>query len=367
MLHPKNYTLQKEQYLYGVVLVFIFGALFSAAIRFYTQEYIITFIDLSGLGICFLIMYNFEKNRDLHKTVIALFWLANCVVFSFIIYFEFSLHILLVLMIPLAASILVDSKTFIFHGSLFLFSFSLIMFYGFYYQERYPYLQDRDFLIAFSLLFFYVVSLSLVYNQSIEKSYQQKEFLLREVHHRVKNNLNIVASILGLEKLESDSAEVHNVVNKNRLRIESIAMIHEILYQNNNFEHINFNDYIQNLTQHILSSEQNTQDIKLKLHIIKLELKIEDMIQFGIIINELMTNTIKYAFDDKHGEISISLKQNMAYYCLRYSDNGVGLQDSNAGFGQNLVHMCIDQLDAKLHLSHEDGLTYEIIFKAKTK
>lgn len=244
------------------------------------------------------------------------------------------------------------------------------MIYGFLHKPRYHYLNDINFLVAFFLLFFFVLGLSLVYNQNIKRSYielqktnEQKAFLLKEIHHRVKNNLNIVVSILGLERLESNNKEVHKLINQNKLRIESITMVHEILYKSDDLENINFKTYIQKLSEHILITESNHDNVNLDIDIVSLELSIESMIQFGIIINELMTNSIKYAFPNEKGIICIHLQKHEHMYKLIYKDNGIGMKKAQSGFGQNLIKMSVKQLKAELNIVYQKGLKYEIAFK----
>ncbi len=317
-------------------------------------------------------MKHYFLNRDFNKTIIFLFWLCSVVILFFIVHFEYSLHILLIILVPLVASMMLETKDFIYHASVLLVIFSLVMAYGFLNADHYPYLRDSEFLLALFLLLFFVFGLSLVYNQAIKKSYeklqkanQEKEFLLKEVHHRVKNNLNIVASILGLERYESDIPQVHELIEKNRLRIESIAMAHEILYKSDNFANICFKEYIYLLSKHIL---ENDTSINLKLDIIPLKLNIEDMIQFGIIINELITNSIKYAFHNNKGSITISLSEVDDTFTLIYQDNGCGMsKDANAGFGQSLIKMSVQQLKATLSIKNINGLQYSIFFKQKDK
>jgi len=209
--------------------------------------------------------------------------------------------------------------------------------------------------------FSYYIS-TYIYQRKLEQSNHQKEILLKEIHHRVKNNLNIVASILGLEKFESDTKEVHKLIHQNKLRIESIAMVHEILYESSDLEQIDFKTYIQKLTTHILQTEADKK-IDVKLDIVKLSLNIESMMQFGIIINELITNSIKHAFHKQKGEINISLVKHEHEYKLIYQDNGMGLQGKQKGFGSSLIEMSVQQLGGRLHMSSDNGILYKIYFE----
>jgi len=370
MLNKKYYISDKEQYLYGVLIVFVTGAFFSAVVRLFTQDYIVSGIDAFALFVGYFIITHYEKHRDFTLTVLRLFWLSSIVIFSFILYFDYSLHILLILLVPLTGSILLDTKDFIYHGSYFLLSFFLLMLYGFIYNDTSLYLHNIDFIIAFSLLFFFVLGLSLVYNQSIKKSYlelqkanEQKSFLLKEIHHRVKNNLNIVASILGLERFESDTEEVHRLIQQNKLRIESIAMVREILYKSDDLEHIDFETYLSKLSEHIMTTESNDERVSIHLDIVPLQLGIESMMQFGIIINELITNSIKYAFPHTTGSINIVLQKHKHHYKFIYQDDGIGLKDKKPGFGQSLIKMSAHQLKATLDISNQEGLRYEFTFQ----
>jgi two-component sensor histidine kinase len=120
------------------------------------------------------------------------------------------------------------------------------------------------------------------------------------------------------------------------------------------------------LTKHILATESNNETIELALNIIKLSLSIEDMMQFGIIINELMTNSIKYAFPNNKGQINISLIQEEHFYRLTYQDNGIGIQDSSKqGFGSSLIEMSIQQLEGELNIVNQNGLSHIIYFKGE--
>ena len=157
--------------------------------------------------------------------------------------------------------------------------------------------------------------------------------------------------------------EVYELIEKNRLRIESIAMAHEILYKSNNFANIGFEEYISLLSQHILD---NNKKIGLELSIIPLKLNIEDMIQFGIIINELITNSLKYAFSTDNGKITISLSKTDDKYTLLYKDNGCGMsENTKTGFGQSLIKMSAQQLKATLNIKNSNGLQYSISFKQR--
>ena len=370
MLNINRYTSLTERYYYVIIIVIIFNTVVNALYRFYTEESIYVLYNLSILITTLFFVFLYERDGNLKRSVLRIFWISSIVTFSFIIYKHYDLHILLLILFPLVASVLLDVKSFMFHGKIFLGIFILMMVYGFMHVENYPYLQDKNFLITSMNLFLFVIIHSTIYNKTmqhtlreLEKSNQQKSFLLKEIHHRVKNNLNIVASILGLEKFESNTEEIHKLINQNKLRIESIAMVHEILYQSEDLENIDFKTYITKLTHHILATKSSHENIQLHLDIVPFKFNIESMIQFGIIINELMTNSIKYAFPDGKGEINIILQKHEHNYKFIYEDNGIGLQGHTSGFGQNLIKISVQQLEGTLKIIDKDGLRYEILFQ----
>jgi len=374
MLDKSKYTSLKAKYLYGIIITAITVSTVSAIIRFFITDYVIVAGDIIMISVILLISYNYEKNGDFSRAVIQMFWLSSIIIFIFIVYTQYNLLILLVILMPLLASVLLDVKQFLFHGAIFLSLFFLIMLYGFLNRENYHYLNDINFLISFTILFIFVLVHSTIYNNTMRNSYlqlqksdKQKAFLLKEIHHRVKNNLNIVASILGLEKFESNTEEVHKLIAQNKLRIESIAMVHEILYKSEDLENIDFKTYLSKLTEHILATESREDNIQLHLDIVELKLSIEAMIQFGIIINELVTNSIKHAFGEKakneEGNIYITLQKHEVHYVLTYKDDGIGLHSEHKGFGQNLISISAQQLGAEVKMTSQDGFNYTFSFR----
>jgi len=313
-------------------------------------------------------LYRYNKNRDFEEMSLMLLWSIAFIIFSHVFINDFEKDIVYTLMLPMTAPILLSQKKLIFHGGVYLAITIAIVIYGFITHQ----FTDPRSISGFAILSGFVMLFGTTYHIAIEESYKkleesnrQKAFLLKEIHHRVKNNLNIVASILGLEKFESDIEEVHKLINQNKLRIESIAMVHEILYESSDLEKINFKTYISKLSEHILNTESHNGNIEIKLNIVKLNLSIEEMMQFGIIINELMTNSIKYAFPKEKGLITITLVQEEHCYKLTYQDNGIGLQQTKQGFGSSLIEMSVQQLDGELNIINHHGLTHEICFKGK--
>ena len=358
----------KELFLYIFFITLIIGTFTISMVSLFLKNY--PSLTITGVSFFFglFMFYRYNKNRNFEEMSLMLLWTIAFIIFSHVFINDFEKDIVYSLMLPMTAPILLSRKKLIFHGGIYLLITLGVVVYGLMTHQ----FTDPRSISGFAILSGFVLLFGTTYHFTIEASYKkleesnrQKAFLLKEIHHRVKNNLNIVASILGLEKFESDIEEVHKLINKNKLRIESIAMVHEILYENSDLESIDFKTYVRKLTTHILNTEGHHEPIELKLNIIKLSLSIEDMMQFGIIVNELMTNSIKYAFPKEKGVISITLVQEEHCYKLTYKDNGVGLQNTKQGFGSSLIEMSIQQLEGELNIINYHGLSYEICFKGE--
>ena len=357
----------KEFFLYIFFFTYIIGTPLISIVSLVLENYVSASITIFAFLFGLFMLYQYFKHKNVEKISIMLLWSMSLIIFSHI-FINFKNDIVYILLLPMTAPILLSRKKLLFHGSIYLFITVSIIIYGFMTHQ----FTDPRSISSFTILAAFVLLFGTTYHVAIEESYRkleesnkQKAFLLKEIHHRVKNNLNIVASILGLEKFESDIAEVHKLINQNKLRIESIAMVHEILYESSDLESIDFKTYVSKLSTHILNTESQNKPIELNLNIIKFSLSIEDMMQFGIIINELMTNSIKYAFPKTKGTISISLIQEEHCYKLIYKDNGIGLQNTKQGFGSSLIEMSIQQIDGELSIINHNGLSHEICFKGE--
>jgi len=217
--------------------------------------------------------------------------------------------------------------------------------------------------------------------EKIKSSLQEKEILLKEIHHRVKNNLQIIISLLRLQARYIKDKEVLEIFEESRNRIKSMALIHEQLYGTENLSEVDINEYIKNLLRSLLESyKYSIQNINIELNTDKdIKLKINTAIPCGLIINELITNSLKYAFpENKNGTIFINLhkKTKDNHYELVIGDNGVGLKGEmqevelndpvktdSLGFGLRLVRILIGQMDGHLHIQNNKGLEYKIIFQ----
>lgn len=204
----------------------------------------------------------------------------------------------------------------------------------------------------------------------LKGSLAEKEVLLKEIHHRVKNNLQVITSILSLQSRYIDDEAMKEVFRESQNRIQSMAMIHEKLYQSSDLANIDFADYIKNLTTSIFSSYKlRGAPVSLSIDIVEVVFDIDTCVCLGLIINELCTNSLKYAFNESGGgEISIELKGCKGERCvLIVKDNGVGLPkgfkiEETGSMGHQLVDSLVVQLGGELKVLDVDGACFEITF-----
>jgi len=204
----------------------------------------------------------------------------------------------------------------------------------------------------------------------IKLSLEEKNILLQEIHHRVKNNMQIISSLLNLQTRYVDDEEAVNVLKESQNRVRSMAMIHEKLYQSNDLSHINFVDYIQSLVSNLFYS-YNIKNLQIKsiLEIDDIRLNMETAVPCGLIISEIVSNSLKYAFpNEMHGEILVSFKSVEDGYELIISDNGVGLPeeldfDNNKSLGLILVKSLTEQIDGEITIHRNHGTEFKIRFK----
>lgn len=204
--------------------------------------------------------------------------------------------------------------------------------------------------------------------QELDESNHQKELLLKEVHHRVKNNLNVIASIIGLQAASLNKEEQEHLL-KSKARIESIAMVHEMLYRADDLTGVDFSSYMQKLSNLLLNMYGQRQKISVEIKSNTPALPLDIMIQLGIMANEMLTNSIKYAFGDKKSGATIvmALNKDDSGYHFLYKDNGTGAKNTNSllesrSLGIKLIQLTVKQLGGTLDLSSYEGLQYDIRF-----
>lgn len=246
-----------------------------------------------------------------------------------------------------------------------------------YQQERLRYEAElrrnkitRNFILLTAVLIIaFGIFLYLNYRKS-RRAEKEKELLLKEIHHRVKNNLMVISSLLNLQSGSITDENTRSAVKDSQNRVKSMALIHQMLYQSETFNRIDFTKYLEQL----MASLQNTyseqgKNIRYVIHTDNIELDIDTAIPLGLITNELATNAYKYAFSDSSsGKIEVNFSHITDHkYRLRVSDNGIGLPagfdvDHTTTLGLKLVKILARQLKAKLDYTVKDGTEFNIEF-----
>ncbi|MCB0729465.1 MAG: HAMP domain-containing protein [Ignavibacteriae bacterium] len=215
----------------------------------------------------------------------------------------------------------------------------------------------------------------------LQSSLHEKEILLKEIHHRVKNNLQIISSLLYLQSKKVESEELSNILMDSQTRVKSMSLVHEKLYQSKTLSHIDFKEYIENLTSYIFNYYQHNKKIKLEIISDPIKMNIDTAVPCGLLINELVSNGLKYAFpenyncDQPHIKIAVNQKEELKY-SLVISDNGVGLPEdfnikTSKSLGLKLVNSLVAQIEGDIKVNSEKGTMYKINFidrdKVRTK
>ncbi|HDZ13662.1 MAG TPA: sensor histidine kinase, partial [Pricia sp.] len=207
----------------------------------------------------------------------------------------------------------------------------------------------------------------------LEKRIAEKEFLLREVHHRVKNNLQTVSSLLSLQGKNSCNKKIQELIEGSQNRVISMAIIHEMLYIRNDLSKIEFRSYVKELTDYLINSNQiKNKNIHIQIDIPEVQLGIDTAILLGLLINETVTNSLKYGFPpDAEGLITLTLTREDGEnsYLLQICDNGIGFSKdldfrNSKSLGLKLIHNLARQLRGSVQRKpSEKGTNYQVVFK----
>ncbi|MBT8385889.1 MAG: PAS domain S-box protein [Ignavibacteria bacterium] len=210
----------------------------------------------------------------------------------------------------------------------------------------------------------------IIADKQIQNSLKEKEILLREIHHRVKNNLQTISSLLDLQAESINDSAALEAFRSSQSRIRSMALIHERLYKSENLSRIKAQEYIKNLTDYLEATyDSQAGNIKLKTNIQNILLNLDTAIPCGLIINELVSNSMKYAFpEDQAGTIEVSLLVSSAdNISLSVRDDGIGIPaditvKNSPSLGLQLVYLLAKQINGTLITERENGTKVEIIF-----
>jgi two-component sensor histidine kinase len=206
-------------------------------------------------------------------------------------------------------------------------------------------------------------------NAIISKSLEEKEVLLKEIHHRVKNNLQVVSSLLNLQSRSISDSKALAAIKEGRDRVKSMALIHQNLYNDDNLMGVDVKDYIEKLTQSLFTSYNIQNDkIQLQTDIDNLNLDVDTIVPIGLILTELISNALKYAFDETQieGSLQVKLKQENGNLLLRVKDNGKGLplnwsHENTSSMGYQLIRSFAAKMKALLTVTGTNGTDVQMV------
>jgi two-component sensor histidine kinase len=209
-----------------------------------------------------------------------------------------------------------------------------------------------------------------IQNVEINHRAKEKELLLKEIHHRVKNNMQIISSLMALQSRQADDNQLGAELLTTRHRIQSMAMIHEMLYSTGEFSTIDYEKYLKQLINGLVASIRGAEsNVEVQIEAKSIRLNMDTAIPLGLLINELVTNSLKYAFPNGAvGNLSIVINHVEPHYTMCISDDGVGFPEDYdfekaSSLGLRLVMNLVTQLEGTLVRGNAKGTRYDITFK----
>lgn len=202
-------------------------------------------------------------------------------------------------------------------------------------------------------------------------SLHEKENLVREIHHRVKNNMQIISSMLRLQSHVLKDEKLNQVFEDCQSRITAMALIHEMLYMGSNFKFTNLESYLRKLCHHInISYRPKNSKIDYHIEVEKgIFLDLDTIIPLGLILNECISNIYKHAFSDGNGHYYVKINKLNKSIQVRIGDNGKGIDESKKkdGLGNQLIEVLVEQLDGSLNISNNNGLHFDLLLNQATR
>ncbi|AKF25364.1 hypothetical protein YH65_08165 [Sulfurovum lithotrophicum] len=348
-------------FILAVIRDLLFGNYFNASINFSA---------LVTTAFSYYLLHFWSKKELASYLIIAI----AVIPLYILIYFNHfgNMVIIYVILLPLATFFLIPfKKALIINGFIYILLIG-ILYYLSIAQPETPIINNPLALINIAFVSMLTVFFGIFYHLAIEStlssliySNSQKDILLCEVHHRVKNNLNVAASMLGLQALQ-ESSELQPHILKSKSRIEAIATVHEMLYRQESFDKVRFYDYVLRLEKLLGKAYKHDNTYQFNLNVDRdLALPLDTMVQLGLILNEMITNSLKYAKNPQGLQIDISMTQTSEGYLFNYKDNGIEYLDTDQmtqqkGLGMRLIELSTQQIEGRLEIYYMNGLSYII-------
>ncbi len=369
--HTKKEILVAGFYLFFLLIItlamfldFLIGNRKDAAIE-------LVFIVVTLLSL----LYNrYVKNIDIALNSIVL--IATILTYVLLISNDFQMAIFHIIM-PLAFFLLYDLKRSLLYFWIHQMIVTALYIYAYYHYGSAAFAYSASDIVAIIMASLIILFIGIFYHLGVENSYRQLErsnahnsVLLKEIHHRVKNNLNIIASILGLQMMnikKGVAKDAYTVLKENQLRIQAIAMIHEALYRSDYLDSIDFTKYTRALTE--LINQAYGKEIYVDISSDRHCFAIETMFRLGVILNELFTNSIKYAFtgDESKDQVTIALHREDHRYRLVYHERDhhhidIDTIKNSRTLGMKLIHLTLQEMHGTMDISNDNGLKVVIQF-----
>ena len=209
-----------------------------------------------------------------------------------------------------------------------------------------------------------------LFNQKLLSKNKEKDTLLKEIHHRVKNNLQIITGLLSLQSYYIEDNQLKTIFSNSQIRINSMALVHEMLYQTENLSKINYKNYLNDLASALCSTLNKTNKVSILIDCEEIFFSIESAVPLGLLVNEILTNSFKHGFNSLNGEVYIRIKKIDASneFRLEIGDNGIGyseeINSKNNSLGLKLIQNLSKQLGGKiLKDNNKKGTNYILNFK----
>lgn len=353
--------------LHGLVALINLIALIADTLRERYINSIIEFITI--LFICLAWRYLHVK-KNLPRSAYIFLIITSFALLAHIYFNQFAtMALLFILLLPLSTLLFIPFKHSVWISFAILGAMSALLYYESLHNPQNPLTQNHQALITLAYTTAVIYAFGILYHLSIiktvhdlDKADRQKALLLGEVHHRVKNNLNVIASIIGLQANQLES-QAKDELNKAKGRVESISMVHEMLYKCDDFAQIEVQAYMQRLCDLVINLYEK--DIQTTISSQVKTLPLEIMVQLGMIANELLTNSLKHAFSSEDGKITIQITKDEQFCHFEYTDNGIGIDNckpTDSSIGLKLVRLATKQLGGKLDCVCKNGTKYTIRF-----
>lgn len=365
----------KQLLLHRFHMAVIFVNLLAVGIDLFSGRYVNVAIESTVVVLLTLNLWLLHYKSS-SKTVLFTFLTVISTALFLQIYLNHfaTMSVVFVLLLPLTTMLFFKLRYSLIITLFFFLTMATLLFFESIYNPNNPLVHNTEALFNLGYAAVIIYLFGLLYHLSmlrtfkeLDDSNRQQRLLLNEVHHRVKNNLNVIASMITLQSRRQEP-KIKAELLKSKSRIESISIVHEMLYQHEDFDNIDVAIYLQRLSDLVLDLHEMKEKVEISIETEAIKLPLHMMVQLGIMVNELMTNSCKYAFEGREkGHVIMSLHKEVKIYRFVYTDNGCGVAEpkhlqTQRTLGVRLIHLAVKQLLGEVHLSSDTGLKYEVEF-----